>query len=36
MARFLRTSYTDFNNMPSYMRRYLIDKIIDANTPKNN
>jgi hypothetical protein len=35
LARFLRMSYTDYLNIPTYIRKYLIDKIIEDNTPKD-
>jgi hypothetical protein len=35
MARFLRTSYTEFLSMPTYVRKYTIGKIIETNTPKD-
>ena len=35
LARFIRLSYTEFHIMPTYMRKYLIDRIIEDNTPKN-
>jgi len=31
LAKILRTSYTEFLNMPTYIRKYLIDKIIEDN-----
>jgi hypothetical protein len=34
MAKFIRTSYTDFNEMPTYVRKFLINRIIEDNTPK--
>lgn len=33
LSKFLRTSYTDFNLMPVYMRKYLINKVVEQNTP---
>lgn len=27
-------SYVDYLSIPTYMRKYLIDKIIEENTPK--
>jgi hypothetical protein len=33
MAKFLRTSWSDFLIMPTYSRKYLINKIIEYNTP---
>jgi hypothetical protein len=35
LARFLRMSYPDYLNIPTYIRKYLIDKIIEDNTPKD-
>ena len=34
MANFLRTSYSDFMTIPTFQRKYLINKIIEYNTPK--
>jgi len=34
MGKFLNTSYSDFLKIPVYQRRYLVDKIIELNTPK--
>jgi hypothetical protein len=34
MAKFIRTSYSDFNEMPTYVRKFLINRIIEDNTPK--
>jgi hypothetical protein len=34
MAKFLRTSYSDFMVMPTYVRKYLVNKIVELNTPK--
>jgi hypothetical protein len=36
MARFIRTSYPEFLTMPTYVRKYLIQKIVETNTPKTN
>jgi len=33
MSKFIKISYTDFYIMPTYVRKYLIDKIIEDNTP---
>jgi hypothetical protein len=35
MAKILRFSYTEFLNIPTYARKFLINKIIEENTPKN-
>jgi hypothetical protein len=35
MAKFLRTSWSDFLIMPTYVRKYLINKIIKLNTQKD-
>jgi hypothetical protein len=35
LSKFLHMSYKDFNEIPTYMRKYLVDKIIEENTPKN-
>jgi hypothetical protein len=29
LAKILRTSYSDYLKMPTYVRRYLVDKIIE-------
>jgi hypothetical protein len=34
MAKFLNTSWSDFLIMPTYSRKYLVNKIIEYNTPK--
>ena len=34
LSKFLHMSYYEFNLIPTYMRKYLIDKIIEENTPK--
>jgi hypothetical protein len=31
LAKMLRTSYSDFLKMPTYVRRYLVDKIIEEH-----
>jgi hypothetical protein len=31
LAKILRTSYTEFMKMPTYIRRYLIDKIVEEH-----
>lgn len=28
-------SYIDFNSIPTYVRKYLIDKIVEENSPKS-
>ena len=33
LSRFIRTSYSDFLTMPIYVRKYLVNRIIDDNTP---
>ena len=33
LGRFLRTQYQDFLTMPTYVRKYLVEKIIEYNTP---
>jgi hypothetical protein len=35
MAKFLRTSYSDFMVMPTYVRKYLVDKIVELNSSKD-
>jgi len=32
MGKFLHTSYTDFLNLPTYSRKYLINKIMEYHT----
>ena len=27
--------YSEFNNMPTYVRKYIIDRVIEDNTPKS-
>jgi hypothetical protein len=34
LGKFIGTSYSDFLIMPTYFRKYLIEKIIEINTPK--
>jgi hypothetical protein len=29
-------SYSEFLNMPVYIRKYMVDKLIEEFTPKNN
>jgi hypothetical protein len=31
LAKILRLSYSEFLKMPTYIRRYLVNKIIDDN-----
>ena len=33
--KFANFSYFDVMNMPTFERRYFIDKLIEENTPKN-
>jgi hypothetical protein len=33
LAQSLRISYSDFHSMPTYVRKYIINKLIDNNTP---
>jgi hypothetical protein len=35
LGKFIGTSYSDYLVMPTYFRKYLIDKIIELNTPKD-
>jgi hypothetical protein len=35
MAKQLRMSYLEFMNIPTYVRKYLINKIVETNTPKD-
>jgi hypothetical protein len=35
LAKFLRTGWGDFLSMPTYARKYLINLIIEQNTPKD-
>jgi hypothetical protein len=34
LSKNLSTSYSDFMSMPTYFRKYLVDKVIEMNTPK--
>jgi hypothetical protein len=34
MSRHMTISYLDFNNMPTYVRRFLLDKLVDEFTKK--
>ena len=34
LAKFLRISYNDFLKLPTYIRKYLLDKIVEEHTPK--
>jgi hypothetical protein len=34
MAHFLGTSYSDFMIIPTFQRKYLINKILEYNSPK--
>jgi hypothetical protein len=36
LGKFLGTSYSDFLVMPTYFRKYLVDKIIEHNKPPEN
>jgi sulfur relay (sulfurtransferase) DsrC/TusE family protein len=35
LAKYLRTSYTEFNTIPTYVRKYLINKIVENNTKED-
>jgi hypothetical protein len=32
----MSVSYSDFLKMPVYVRKYLVDKLVEEFTPKNN
>jgi hypothetical protein len=34
MSRHMTITYLDFNNMPTYVRRFLLDKLVDEFTKK--
>lgn len=34
LSKFLHMSYNDFNTIPTYIRKYLVDKVIEDNSPK--
>jgi hypothetical protein len=34
MSKILRTQYSEFLKIPTYIRKYIIDRIIEDNTPK--
>jgi len=34
-TKFLNVSYTDFLLLPTWLRKYMLDKLIEDNTPKN-
>ena len=36
MSKILRTQYTEFLQIPTYVRKYIISRIIDDYTPKEN
>jgi hypothetical protein len=33
MSKFNGISWADFHTMPTYVRKYLVNKIIEHNTP---
>ena len=35
LSKFIGMSYRDFNEIPTYIRKYLIDKVIEENTSNN-
>lgn len=35
LSKVLRTGYQDFSLMPTYVRKYLVNKIIEISTPEN-
>ena len=34
LSEVLGTGYADYLNMPTYVRKYLVNKIIEVNTPE--
>lgn len=34
--RFITLSFDDFNKIPTFQRKYMINRIIDDNTPKDS
>jgi hypothetical protein len=34
LSKVLGTGYADYLNMPTYVRKYLVNKIIEVNTPE--
>jgi hypothetical protein len=36
LGKFIGTSYSDYLTMPTYVRKYLINKLIEVNTPPDN
>jgi sulfur relay (sulfurtransferase) DsrC/TusE family protein len=36
LAKFIRMQYSEFMVLPTYVRKYIINRIIEDNTPKNN
>jgi hypothetical protein len=36
LGKFIGTSYSDYLVMPTYVRKYLINKLIEVNTPPDN
>jgi hypothetical protein len=34
MSRHMTITYSDFNNMPTYVRRFLLDKLVEEFTKK--
>jgi len=34
-SKHIGVSYTDFLQMPVYLRRFLIDKLVKENSPEN-
>ena len=36
MSKILRTQYSEFLQIPTYIRKYIIGRIIDDYTPKEN
>ena len=36
MSRVLRTQYSEYLFMPTYVRKYLVGRIIEINTPNKN
>jgi hypothetical protein len=34
MSKILRTQYSEFLKIPTYIRKYIINRIVDDYTPK--
>jgi len=36
MSKILRTQYSEFLTIPTYIRKYIVDRIVEDYTPKEN